>query len=593
MKQFFKFMFASMVGSIITAILAIILFFAMLAGSIASLETEKVTTVKENSVLYLDLSKEILDKAPAGPFSGFDPISMKPEKKLGLNKILKNIEKASRDENIKGIYIEASSLATGMATIEEIRNALIKFKESGKFILSYGSNYTQGTYYLATAGDDIILNTEGGVDFKGFVANLMFFKNALEKLEVQPQIIRCGKYKSAIEPFILEKMSDANREQTSKYVFSLWDHVCKGISDARKIPVSELNMLADSMTIRNAKAALKYKLVDKLMYTDEVLVYLREKIGITENDKINKVDIAAYDKAVVKEEDKESTKNRIAVVYAQGQIIDGEGDDENIGGDGLSKILREIRLDTNIKAVVLRVNSPGGSALASEIIWREVALIKEKKPVVVSMGDVAASGGYYIACAASKIYALPNTITGSIGVFGMIPNAQGLFTNKLGITFDQVKTNAHADIMSLYRPLEQSETDIIQNSVNDIYSLFKQRVADGRKMTVEMVDSLGQGRVWSGADALEIGLIDGFGGLNDAIAEAVKLAGIENYRVKEYPIEKEPFEEIMKMLSGGDMDGDDFIARIAGNEFKFFKTLNYLRKAKGVQAMMPYYIEVE
>ena len=589
MKQFFKFMFASAFGLIIGIFIIII----VLAGIGASVGGDKKVEVKDNTLLTIDLSSEVVDRAVDNPLQNFNPQSMQMDSKLGLNDILKAIEHAAEDDRIPGIYIDMNGVAAGAATTEEIRNALLDFKESGKFILSYGEMYSEKGYWLSTVSDEIWLNPEGLVAFNGLGAEIMFYKNMLEKLEVEAQIIRYGKFKSAVEPFMLEKMSEANREQIGKFVGSIWNSLVAGVSESRGISADELNRFADEALIRNADSCLNYKLVDKLMYKDEVLAELKSRLGVEEDDDIESIGIGAYSSVPEQREDGEKaySKERIAVVYATGGIESGNGDHETIGSETISKAIRKARRDEDVKAIVLRVNSPGGSALASDVIWREVGLAKAEKPVIVSMGDVAASGGYYISCDATKILANPTTITGSIGVFGVIPNLQGLLNNKLGITIDTFSTNKFANLGSVYRPLTEEERAIIQEGVNEIYFDFIEKVGEGRGMATADVDSVGQGRVWAGADAMDIGLIDEFGGLNRAIELAAEEAELEDYRLKEFPEEKDPFDEILKEITGE--TGQAALEEALGPLYPYFKDVKTMTEMKGVQARMPFVINID
>jgi protease-4 len=590
MKQFFKFMFASMTGFLL---IFIIIFFIMMGivMSVASLSKKEVVIVPKNTVLHLKFDQAIYDRSSNNPFENFNFSSMKSNDSPGLNDILQNIKKAKGDENIKGIFLDLGTITAGVATLDEIRNVLLDFKKSGKFIISYGEVYTQKAYYLATVADKIYLNPTGIIEFKGLNGEIMFYKGLLEKLDVSMQIIRHGKFKSAVEPFIYDKMSEPNKVQTLKYVTSIWDHLLDGISAGRKISKDELNAIADEYKIKTATDAVTNKLADKLMYKDELLAELRTKLGIGEKDKISMMTMSKYINAPDKSRKAIKSKDKIAVIYAIGEIESGNGDDKTIGSDRISEAIRKARLDTTVKAIVLRVNSPGGSALASDVIWREVVLAKKVKPVVASMGDVAASGGYYISCAATKIIAGPNTITGSIGVFGMVPNLKGLFNNKLGITFDNVKTNKYADFGTTSRAMTESEKDIYQQDVEDIYHTFISHVAEGRKMTTDEVDSIGQGRVWSGTDARKIGLIDGFGGLDTAIIIAAKLAKIDDYKITSLPEQKDPFAQILESLTGG--SDDVMLKKELGETYEYYKYIQNIKNMKGVQAIMPYQIIVE
>lgn len=599
MKQFFKFMFASMLGTFITimlaSILSMVIFFAMLSsvidGSVESTAGKKVK-IEDNSVLHLTLNKPIKDRTSDNPFENFDFGSMESQNGLGLDKILASIKKAKTDDKIKGIYLDLTTIPAGMATLEEIRAALVDFKKSKKWIISYAELYTQSSYYIASVADKICVNPAGIVEHRGLSSELMFFKNALEKLDVDMQIIRHGKFKSAVEPYMLEKMSDANREQYQLLLNTAWTSLMEDVSESRNISMEKLNALADGMVIQDAKIAKAEGLVDEVYFKDEVLSLLRKKLKLEENEDITSVKLSKYAKNLKSKKGKKESKskNQIAVIYASGGIQSGKNKPDVMGSETISKAIREARLDENVKAIVLRVNSPGGSALASDVMWREVVLAKKAKPVVVSMGNVAASGGYYISCAADKIVADEKTITGSIGVFGVIPNAQGLMNNKLGITFDRVKTNKHSDLMSVFKPLTAQERDIIQLGVEKIYDDFITKVAEGRGMTKEQVDSIGQGRVWTGKDALEIGLVDEIGGLDDAIAIAQKMAKMDDYTISNYPKRKDPFEELLEEL---ELDIETkILTKFLGSEHKYYKKLESLKMQTGVMARMPFDIEM-
>jgi protease-4 len=590
MGQFFKFMFASALG----LILGIIILFAILLGIGASLGSKGEVKVEDNSVLHVKLDEEIKERGINNPFD-IDPSTFKPKGGQGLNDILASIENAAADEKIKGIYLDVSSIPAGMATVEEIRNALLKFKESGKWIVSYSEVYTQKAYYVASVADEILLNPEGLVEWRGLGSQVIFLKNMFEKLELEPQIIRYGKFKSAIEPLMLDKMSDPNRLQTMTYMDAIWDKMVEGVAATRGKSTAELDAMAQNASIQKAEHALEFGLVDGLKYKDEVLANLRERLALKEEkDKINFIALGSYKdapKAKKGDDDASSSRDRVAIIYAVGSIDTGEGDDESIGSETISKEIRAARLDDKVKAIVLRVNSGGGSALASDVIWRETVLAKQAKPFVVSFGDVAASGGYYIACAADTIVAQPNTITGSIGVFGVLFNAQQMLKNKLGITVDTVKTNRFADLGGPLRPLTAIEREIIQSSVNDIYFDFIGKVAQGRGMTTAEVDSIGQGRVWSGKDALRIGLVDVLGGIDDAVKIAANMAGLEDYRVTELPEAKDPMEQMMKQLSGG---GEEALLKARlGNYYTYMKEIETMMNMKGVQARLPFMIHIE
>ena len=589
MKSFLKYTLATIVGVIIASFIGILIFFGVI-GSIVSSSQNKTVKIKPNTILQIKLNKPIVDRTSNNPMANFNFQSFKPEPHLGLNDILKNIEAAKTDNNIKGIYLDLSIVHSGIASIEEIRNALLDFKKSGKFILSYADYYTQASYYLASVADKIYVNPQGVIELKGLHAELMFYKDALKKLEIEPQIIRHGKFKSAVEPFMLDKMSAANREQYNVFMGSIWNKFLKGISKQRNISIKNLTKYANNLTIRDPKSALKYHIIDGMRYKDEIISELKNLVKIEQNKKLRLVSLTRYSNVPKKPKFKHFVKNKIAIIYAQGEINMGNGSDKTIGSDELSKTIRKARLDSTIKAVVLRVNSPGGSALASEVIWREVYLTKKVKPVIASMGDVAASGGYYISSAADTIVASPNTITGSIGVFGLLWNGEKFLKNKLGITVDRVKTNKFSDIGSLTRPMTGAEREIIQSGIEDVYNTFLTHVAQGRHMTKEAVDKIGQGRVWSGEDAKRIGLVDMFGGLNKAVEIAAKKANLKKYRIVSLPKQADTFTQIMKQLKG-DVEMSILKSKL-GSNYKYYDQLQKLTKINGCQARLPFDIDI-
>ena len=579
-----------MLSNIILGVIGIIIFFVMIGSLISGLgslgKDDETASVKSNSILHMRLEEEITERSSKNPFENLPLNGDFKHQPIGLNDILADIEKAKDDKNIKGIYLDISSVPAGIATLEEIRNALLDFKESKKFIVSYSEGYAQSAYYLASVSDKIYLHPQGMVDFKGLSRQIMFFKNLLDKLEVNMQIFRHGKFKSATEPFFLDKMSKENREQTLTYMQSIWDYIVKGISEQRNISSDDLNRYADRMMINDAESSLQNKLVDELVYKDQMLDILAELSKAKSAEKINFVELEKYTHAPASKT-KPYSKNKIAVVYASGSIESGEGDDNTIGSERISKAIREARLDANVKAIVLRVNSPGGSSLASDVIWREMVLAKKAKPVVVSMGDVAASGGYYIACPADAIVAHPNTITGSIGVFGVFPNMEKLFSNKLGITIDTVNTNKHSDILSPYRAVADDEHKVIQTWIENTYKDFITKVGEGRGMDTASVDSIGQGRVWSGIDGKRIGLVDEFGGIKDAIALAAKKAKLKEYNITELPKLKDPFEELLKNLDEG-AAVEKKLKQELGTAAENYQRLKNVLKYKGVQMRLPY-----
>jgi len=585
MKQFFKFMFASMLGTLVLFVIVTLIAIGIVAGVVAMASHEEVA-ISKNTLLLARFNKEIADRGSKSKvvmgFSG-------PERTTGLNDILENLEKAAKDENIAGIYLDLSDIPSGISTIEEIRNGLLSFKKSGKFIWAYGEMLSQKSYYLATAADKIFLNPQGALEFKGIASEMIFIKGLIEKLDVKMQIIRHGKFKAATEPLFLDKMSPENRKQVTKLIADIWKNMVEGISEERKIGEIALNNIADSLKIETAQDALKYKLVDQLVYKDELMDEMKKKLALDAKKKIQFVAMDKYSDVVVKKK-AENPKHKLAVIYASGSIGSGEGDDQSIGSERISKAIRKAREDEKVKAIVFRINSGGGSALASDVIWREIDLARQVKPVVASFGDVAASGGYYIACAATKIIADPTTITGSIGVFGVIPNFQGLFSNKLGITFDRAMTNKNSDYIPVTKPLSTYQTQLLQREVDHIYEVFTGKVAAGRKLKLSTVDSIGQGRIWSGNDAKTLGLIDDFGGLTKAIEMAAALANTTDYRIVSLPEQKEWFEELIDQISGNDPSSS--LKQALGENYEYFRYLKEIGEMKGVQARLPFQINL-
>jgi len=590
MKDFFKTTLAVIVG-IFATFLVMSFLMGISIGIIASMGDEEVE-VEPNTVLHIKLNETISDRSTESfpSFANFQNLS--DLKTLGLNDIIKNIRKAKNDENIKGIYLDLTSISAGISTIEEIRNALIEFKESGKFIIAHADYYSHATYYIASTADKIYMTPTGAVTFVGLSSEVMYFKTAFEKIGVEPQIIRHGKFKSAVEPFMQDKMSPANYEQISTYTGSIWNELLDDISKSRNIQVAELNRMADEMLITNDTTCITHKLVDSLFYKDQVIAELKKLSGIEADKKLKTIALGKYTGVpeVKVDKDFKLAKDRIAVIYATGQIDMGEGDDMTIGSERLSAAIKTAREDKNIKAIVLRINSPGGSALASEIILREALLAHKEKPFIVSMGDLAASGGYYIACAADTIVAQPTTLTGSIGVFGLMFNAKKLLNEKIGINIETVNTNKHSDVGSMFRPLTDEERNMIQKSVEDIYTTFITHVANARNMTTAQVDSIGQGRVWSGINAKEIGLVDEIGGLDRAIQIAAEKAKLENYRIVELPEIKKTFDVLMEQLEGN--VSERFIKNRLGENYKFLKMTDELQKINGIQARMLFYIDI-
>ena len=583
MKDFFKYLFASMLGFFLSAVIVFIIIFVIIVGAISSIDSDKTVTVSNNSVLFLNLDQPITERTPKNPFGNLPIVGGTEKDGIGLNDLLKSIQRAKTDDNIKCIYLNVSSPNAGFATMREVRNALIDFKKSHKKIIAYSEVFTQGAYYLASAADKVYLNPEGALEFKGFSSELTFFKGTLEKVGVEMQVIRVGNYKSAVEPFILDKMSDYNRKQVTAYVGGLYNTFLTDIAKSRDIQKDSLYKIADDYRIREPQDAVNFKMVDALKYKDQILEELKGLSGRTRGENVRTVSINDY---VKNNTETGSGKDKVAVIYANGEISGGEGNDNQIGAERISRAIRKARLDDDIKAVVIRVNSPGGSALASDVIWREIVLTKKEKPVIASFGDVAASGGYYIGCAADSIFVQPNTITGSIGVFGLIPNFQNLMTNKLGITFDGVKTGKYADIMATNRPMTAGERFIIQNELNRIYSGFVSRVADGRKKSKAYIDSIGGGHVWIGTDAVQIGLADRIGSFNDAIKAAAKKAKIKEYKVVEYPDVVDPLKSFMDEST--DRIKTYYTKQELGDNYMLYQQMKKVIASSGIQARMPF-----
>jgi protease IV len=587
MKNFFKMVLATIVGVVFSSL---IMFF-ILAGIIGALVATGNTpvVVKPNSILKLTLDKPIVDRTQNNPLAGLNFHGLGKPKQDGLNDILDNIKKAKNDKNIKGIYLEITVIPAGIATIEEIRNALIDFKKSGKFILAYADFYTQRSYYLSSVADQIYMNPKGGIEFLGMRSQMMFYKGTFEKLGIEVQVFKHGKFKSYPEPYVNDKMSVENKLQISQLLNSIWDYALNGISKQRGITVNNLNSLADRMVLMDADSCIANKLVDSLFYKDQINDKLIKLSGQSAKEP-EFISLAKYERVQSSQGDNGKAKFNIAVVYAQGDIVMGKEEDDEISSDKISKALRDARKDTTVKAIVFRVNSPGGSSLASEVIWREVELAVKEKPVVVSMGDVAASGGYYISCPANTIVTSSNTITGSIGVFGIIPNVSNFFSNKLGITTDVAKTNKHSDFPTIYHAMNPEEKAYLQFEIDKIYDDFVTHVSNGRKLTKTEIDQIGEGRVWSGSDAIKIGLADTVGGLDDAIKIAAQRARLINYNIKNLPEIEETFAKFIKSISDDTKSG--ILNSELGEEYKYFQLYKKVLHMKGIQARLPYEIEI-
>ena len=586
MKDFLKFTLATMVGILISSILLFISSVATLVGMLASTETE--TAVKENSVLMLHLQGNISERSQESPWA---IILGEEYETYGLNDILSAIEKAKENEHIKGIYIEAGFLGTGLASLEEIRQALLRFKESGKFIVAYGDTYTQAMYYLSSVADKVMLNPQGMIEWRGLAASPIFYKHLLEKVGIEMQVFKVGTYKSAVEPFIGTEMSEANREQVNAYLNSIWNQLLTDVSASRNIPVEELNAAADRLLMFHpAEESVKCGLADTLIYQNDVRDYLKTLVGVDEDKELPVLQLQEMANVKNKSSKKAKSKdNIIAVYYAYGEI-DGSssisGEEEGIVSSKVIKDLRELKEDETVKAVVLRVNSPGGSAYGSEQIWYAVNELKKEKPVIVSMGDYAASGGYYISCCADTIVADPTTLTGSIGIFGMVPNVEKL-TDKIGIDYDVVKTNRFSDFGMLARPMNNDEKSLMQMYVNQGYDLFLTRCSEGRGIPKEELDKIAQGRVWTGSMALELGLVDVLGGLDKAIAIAAEKAGLQEQTIQTYPEQKSFWETLLNTTPGEYMKGRIMNGKLEGF-YKPFKLLENMDHTNRLQARMPF-----
>ena len=592
--KFLKVVLAAIVGTLIAMLIMffvkVFVYSAMIAG-LSKSQSETSTVVKPNSVLYMKLNYDIPDRTTDNPFGAFNFNTMETVETSGLNEILRNIEHAKTDPNIKGIYIELSQIPTSTATLQELRSKLQEFKESGKFIACYGETYSQSAYYVASVADKIWLNPEGEIDLHGMASQIMFYKHLFEKAGVEMQIVRGpnNRFKSAVEPYFLDKMSEANREQMEKLLGTVWGQILKDISASRNIGIEQLNEMADRLELMSdAKKALDCGLVDNLYFKDQVLDELKSMTGSLK--KVNAVNNANYAKSY---KVKNINKNEVAVIYASGEIRSGKGSGENIFSDALIKTIRTAREDDAVKAVVLRVNTPGGSALASAVIGRELDLTKAVKPVVVSMGNYAASGGYWISAKGDYIFADPTTLTGSIGVFGTLPNAKDLLNNKIGLTFDVAKTNENADFPSLNEPLTPYQYAKLQKSVENTYNSFTQRVAEGRGLRQTYVDSIGQGRVWAGADAIGLGLVDQLGDLEDAIAYAAAKVNLGNdFKVVELPKEKDFFTRMMESMNKTD-EINAALRKKMGPYYRYFESLENLQGNPGIQARMPFDLIIE
>ena len=591
MKSFIKYTMATVVGIFLTMTLFTIISIISLAGMMA---TEGMSApIKEKSILRLDLSGTLAERSDSNPFAA---LMGEENTALSLEDALLALDKAAKNENIIGVYLEGGAMGANPGMAQELRQALVEFKESGKWVVAYGDSYGKTAYYLSSVADSVLLNPEGNVDFGGMASQIMFYKDVMEKIGVKMQVFKVGTYKSAVEPFICTEMSPANREQVTSYLFSIWTNMLKDVAASRNMEVGKLNSLADSLTmISEASVALNGGLVDKLCYMDEVKAILREKSGLEDED--DDLVFASVADVAKSETLDEKVDEQVAVYYAYGEIVQSQGtglsmsQEHQIVGEKMIKDLQDLREDDDVKAVVIRVNSPGGSAFASEQIWREVCLLKEKKPVVVSMGGMAASGGYYISCAANRIFAEPTTLTGSIGIFGMIPDVSELMTEKIGLKFDVVKTNEMSDIGTMARPFNEAESAQMQKMINRGYDLFTKRVADGRGMAQDSVKLIAEGRVWTGEQGLNIGLVDELGNLDDAVAHAAELAKVEKFRAVGYPAPDNPFEQLLNQTKGGYLDSE--LRELLGEGYAVYSLVRNVKDADRIQARMPFEMNIQ
>lgn len=581
--NFFKTFLASFLALLVFSAVSFVLMIALLFA----LGSEEKVVITSNSVLQLKLDAQITEQEIDDPFSEI-PLFGSGIQRIGLLSLKETIRHAKSDPKIKGIFLNVSYPMAGFSTLEEIRQSLIDFRESGKWVVAYADVMSEPAYYLATAADKVYLNPEGEVEFNGLTVEVTFFKKLFDKLEIKPEIFRVGDFKSAVEPFMLEKMSDENRLQLSELLNSIYDHMLVGISEGRNIPLDNLRELSDNMTVRNAKLAVEHSLVDGLLYYDEVLNELRERLELEEDARVKFVARKKYSKSI---QAKQGGANEIAVIVADGTIMPGKSSEGIIGGETIAEEIRKARLNKKVKAIVIRVNSPGGAFQASDMMWREVKLASEVKPVIASMSDYAASGGYYLAMAADTIVAQPHTITGSIGIFSVLFDASGFMGNKLGITFDEVNTGKFGELVTFSRPLTQAEKDVWQNRTEEIYETFTGKAAEGRGIPQEELKKVASGRVWSGSQAKERALVDILGGYDDAISIAAKAAGLEDYAVKEYPVQKPFFEQFMEQLS--ENAKTKALKEELGDQYYLYQQGLKLKELHGVQARMPFQLSIQ
>ena len=587
MKSFLKYTLATITGIILTSLL----FFFVLMGSLSIMmaSANKQVTLRKNSVLVLNTGQMIPERGIDDPFSSFDLVDFTFKPSPGVNDIIKNLEKAADDDHIKGVLIENGPMINGWGKAEEIRLALQRFKESGKFVIAYAENFlTQEAYYLSSVADEIYLNPAAIMEFKGISSEVMFFKKALEKVGIAVEIVRHGRFKGAVEPFMGDKLSDENRSQITRFINNIWNHALEGISKERGITTDELNRMADDLLASKSGSAVEFGLIDSLIYRDQLIDIIKEKCGTEESEKPDYVSMYKYRN--VASPSVSNSEGKIALLYAEGNIVMGNGNSSNIGAANYTSVIRKIRESDSYKALVIRINSPGGNAIASDQIWREIELANKEIPVVVSMSNYAASGGYYIAAPSTTIFAHPTTLTGSIGVFGMFASTEELLNEKLGISTEAVKTNKYADFLSISRNIEPYEVSILQDNVDRTYDDFITNVSEGRNIEKSEVDLMGEGQVFSGLDAIEKGLVDRSGGLMEAIDEAAELASLENYTISEFPVLEDPYTKLLRSLSG------DLRLKILNNELgesaRFYTYISEIRSLSGIQARLPWLIHL-
>ena len=592
MKDFLKFTLATVTGIILSSIVLFIIGMVTLFGIVSTSDTE--TVVKKNSVMMLDLNGTLVERTQESPLGILSELFSDDSNTYGLDDILSSVKKAKENENIKGIYLQASMLGTSYASLQEIRNALLDFKESGKFIIAYGDSYTQGLYYLSSVADKVLLNPKGMIEWRGIASAPLFYKDLLQKLGIEMQIFKVGTYKSAVEPFTSTEMSPANREQVTAFIHSIWGQVTEGVSASRSLPVDSLNAYADHMLMfYPAEESVQCGLADTLIYRNDVRNYLKQWVDLKEDDRLPVLGLNDMIN-VKKNMPKDKSGNIVAVYYASGEITDYSGSsasEEGIVGTKVIRDLRKLKDNDDVKAVVLRVNSPGGSAFASEQIWHAVKELKTKKPVIVSMGDYAASGGYYISCVADTIVAEPTTLTGSIGIFGMMPNAKEL-SEKIGLTYDVVKTNKFADFGNIMRPFNEDEKTLMQMMITQGYDTFVSRCAEGRNMTKEAIEKVAEGRVWTGEAAKELGLVDELGGIDTALEIAVKKAGIEGYTVVSYPAKQDFLSSLLDTKPTNYVEAQILKSKL-GEYYQQFGMLKNLTERSMIQARIPFELNIK